>query len=171
MLHSLFQAMKMTGIRKDRYSLTRSSEDDLSKDSLLEKERNFHEQRPPFWRRHRNMLLVQVVLLALYTLAMYFVAAKIRSQSLHGPNLIRCTHPVDWQSRVNELLLLTEIAPAGEAVIWEEHEFTLGDRIQEKSKYSGKPSPALDKAWHDLLNGVVYRVLSSYRHPNIDNHR
>lgn len=94
MFHSLLQAMKMKGDQKEQYSLARSSEDDLSKDSLLEKESNFYEQkRPPFWRRYRNMLLVQVVLLALYTLAMYFVAAKIRSQSLHeGPNLIHCTY-------------------------------------------------------------------------------
>lgn len=138
MMHSLLQAMKMRGFQKDHYSLARSSEDDLSKDGLLEKEKNFYEQRPSFWRRHRNMLLVQVVLLALYTLAMYFVAAKLRSQSLRGPNLIH--------------------SPAGEAVIWEEREFTLGDRIQEKSKYSGKPSPALDKAWHDLLNDENIRI-------------
>lgn len=138
MMHSLLQAMKMKGFQKDHYSLARSSEDDLSKDGLLEKEKNFYEQRPSFWRRHRNMLLVQVVLLALYTLAMYFVAAKLRSQSLRGPNLIH--------------------SPAGEAVIWEEREFTLGDRIQEKSKYSGKPSPALDKAWHDLLNDENIRI-------------
>lgn len=97
-MHSLLQAMKMKGFQKDHYSLARSSEDDLSKDGLLEKEKNFYEQRPSFWRRYRNMLLVQVVLLALYTLAMYFVAAKLRSQSLRGPNLIHCKPPVVCQS-------------------------------------------------------------------------
>lgn len=45
-------------------------------------------------------------------------------------------------------------AIAADAVFWEEKKFPWGDRIQEKSKYSGKPSPELDKAWHDLLNGV-----------------
>ena len=87
--------MKMKASQKDHYSLARSSEDDLSKDGLLEKEGNFYDQRPSFWRRHRNMVLVQVVLLALYTLAMYFVAARLRSQSLHGPNLIHCMPPVE----------------------------------------------------------------------------
>lgn len=31
--------------------------------------------------------------------------------------------------------------------------FLWGDKIQEKSKYSGKPTPELDQTWHDLLNG------------------
>lgn len=48
-------------------------------------------------------------------------------------------------------------APATSAVVWEERTFVLGDRIQEKSKYSGKPSPAVDLAWHDLLNGMSTR--------------
>jgi hypothetical protein len=48
---------------------------------------------------------------------------------------------------------LTQTAPAFEAISWEKKEFFMGDRIQEKSKFSGKPSPELDKAWHDLLNG------------------
>ena len=50
--------------------------------------------------------------------------------------------------------LLTVPAIAADAVFWEEKKFPWGDRIQEKSMYSGKPSPELDKAWHDLLNGV-----------------
>ena len=54
--------------------------------------------------------------------------------------------------------MLTVTAPAREAVVWEERRFVMGDRIQEKSEYSGKPSPALDKAWHDLLNGTVYSM-------------
>ena len=97
-MRSLLQAMMMRGSQKDQYSLARTSEDDLSKDGLLEKEGNFYEQRPSFWRRHRNMVVVQVVLLTIYTLAMYLVVAKLRSQCLHGPNLVHCTPPVDWQS-------------------------------------------------------------------------
>ena len=97
-MRSLLQAMMMKGSQKDHYSLARTSEDDLSKDGLLEKEGNFYEQRPSFWRRHRNMVVVQVVLLTIYTLAMYFVVAKIRSQCLHGPNLVHCTPLLEWQS-------------------------------------------------------------------------
>ena len=52
--------------------------------------------------------------------------------------------------------MLTQIASVSEAVIWEEHKFTLENTNQEKTKYSGKPSPALDKAWHDPLNGMVH---------------
>lgn len=58
-----------------------------------------------------------------------------------------------------------KIAIAIDAVYWEEKKFPWGDKIQEKSMYSGKPTPALDKAWHDLLNGasdfvLLYRVFS-----------
>ena len=97
-MRSFLQAMMMKGSQKDHYSLARTSEDDLSKDGLLEKEGNFYEQRPSFWRRNRNMVVAQVVLLTIYTLAMYLVVAKIRSQCLHGPNLVHCTPPVEWQS-------------------------------------------------------------------------
>jgi hypothetical protein len=50
--------------------------------------------------------------------------------------------------------VLMRIAIAIDAVFWEEKVFLWGDKIQEKSKYSGKPSPELDQAWHDLLNGT-----------------
>ena len=97
-MRSLLQAMMMKGFQKDHYSLALTSEDDLSKDDLLEKEGNYYEQRPSFWRRHRNMVVIQAVLLTIYTLATYLVVAKIRSQCLHGPNLVHCTRPVEWQS-------------------------------------------------------------------------
>ena len=44
------------------------------------------------------------------------------------------------------------IAPAREAISYEEHAFTLGDKIQEFSIYVGHPSAELDLAWHNLLN-------------------
>ncbi|KAI9685222.1 MAG: hypothetical protein M1822_004595 [Bathelium mastoideum] len=44
------------------------------------------------------------------------------------------------------------LAPAIEALEYEEHVFSFEDRIQEHSSFSGKPSPELDKSWHDLLN-------------------
>ena len=48
--------------------------------------------------------------------------------------------------------MLIHIAPAREAVLYEQRPFTLGDRIQEHSIYSGKPSAELDLAWHNLLD-------------------
>ena len=84
--------------QRNLYSLAATSDDDLSQDALLTKERTFHKQRSSFWRRHQNMLLVQIVLLVLYTLALYLAVVKIRSQSLHGPNLIHCIPPVEQQS-------------------------------------------------------------------------
>ena len=50
--------------------------------------------------------------------------------------------------------MLIQIAPAREAIIYEERTFTTGDRIQEHSMYSGKPSAELDLAWHNLLNSI-----------------
>lgn len=35
---------------------------------------------------------------------------------------------------------------------FEERRLPLEDRIQEQSVFVGQPSPALDKAWHNLLN-------------------
>lgn len=48
--------------------------------------------------------------------------------------------------------MLTHLAPAREAILYEERSFTLGDKIQEKGIYSGKPSAELDLAWHNLLD-------------------
>ena len=87
--------------QKDKYSLASTSEDDLSKNSLLEKEETLYQQRPSLWRRHRNMVIVQVVLLALYTLAFYLVTAKLRSQIPSGPKLIHCKPIVEWQSTLS----------------------------------------------------------------------
>ena len=84
--------------QQNLYSLAATSEDDLSQDALLTEEGTLDKQGPSFWRRHRNMLLVQVVLLALYTLALLFAVANIRSQSLHGPYLIHCIPPMERQS-------------------------------------------------------------------------
>ena len=86
-----WQAIKMKPSQKEHYSLANTSEDDLSKNSLLEKDGTFYEHRPSVWRRHRTMVIVQVVLLALYTLVMYLVATKLRSQTPHGPDLNHCT--------------------------------------------------------------------------------
>lgn len=56
----------------------------------------------------------------------------------------------------SSLRLLTEIgantAPAVHVLEYENREFIQEDRIQENGRYAGKPSPELDKAWHDLLN-------------------
>ena len=84
--------------QRDDYSLASTSEYDLSKNSLLEKEETLYQPRPSLWRRNRNMVIVQVGLLAVYTLAVYLVTAKLRSQIPSGPNLIHCMPIVGWQS-------------------------------------------------------------------------
>ncbi|KAE8451798.1 hypothetical protein EG329_002638 [Mollisiaceae sp. DMI_Dod_QoI] len=130
--------MKMKGLQKEEYSAVRTSEDDSSKDGFFEKESALYQSESSFWRRHRMMIIVQLIILGLWTLVMYFMALQIRWLSIHGPNLI---HSI-----------------AAEAVFWEERRFPWGDRIQENSIYSGKPSPELDKAWHDLLNAENIRI-------------
>ncbi|TVY28885.1 Cyclochlorotine biosynthesis protein O [Lachnellula hyalina] len=130
---------QIKGYPADQYSSVRgSSSDDDSKDGLLEKHQDILGPKPSIWRRHKTMIIMQVVILALYSVVMYFVAAKLASNSSTGPDL---SH-----------------SPAGKAVEWQSKTFVLGDRIQEKSKYSGRPSPAVDKAWHDLLNDENIRI-------------
>ena len=89
-MNYFLQAMKAKGFQQDHYSAVRTSEEDASKDGLLEKEPKFAQPRPSFWRRHGYMILVQVILLAIYTVVMYLVAIWIRSQSVHGPTMLSC---------------------------------------------------------------------------------
>ena len=93
-----WQAIKMKRSQEDKYSLASNSEDDLSKNSLLKKEETLYQQRLSLWRRHRNMVAVEVVMQALYTLAFYLVTAKLRSLIPSGPNLIQCKPIVEWHS-------------------------------------------------------------------------
>ena len=55
------------------------------------------------------------------------------------------------ESIASEFVLI-QVAPARDAVLYEERPFLKGDRIQEQSIYSGEPSPELDLAWHNLLD-------------------
>ena len=99
-----WRAIKMEESQKDKYSLASTSEDDLSNNSLLEKEETLYHQRPSHWRRHRNMVVVQMILLALYTLAFYLVTAELRSRTPSGPNWIHCKPIVEWQSTLSMTL-------------------------------------------------------------------
>lgn len=49
-----------------------------------------YREEPTFWQRYKTMILVQIGILAGWTLVMYFVAAQIQSLSVHGPDLIHC---------------------------------------------------------------------------------
>lgn len=54
--------------------------------------------------------------------------------------------------------MLIHIAPVREAILYEERSFTLGDKIQEKGIYSGRPNAELDLAWHNLLENENIRI-------------
>lgn len=76
--------------QKDQYSAVRTSDDDTSKDGILEKGQYGYPEEPTFWQRHKTVILVQSVVLGAWTLIMYFLALQIQSLSIHGPNLIHC---------------------------------------------------------------------------------
>ncbi|KAF2139772.1 uncharacterized protein K452DRAFT_352505 [Aplosporella prunicola CBS 121167] len=83
------------------------------------------------WSRYRNLIIAHIVLFFVYAAVLVSVASR-RSKSPRDSGL--------------------PFSPAIEALEFEEHKFSLEDRIQERGSFSGKPSPQLDQAWHDLLN-------------------
>ena len=86
---------QIKGYPADQYSSVRgSSSDDDSKDGLLEKHQDILGPKPSIWRRHKTMIIMQVVILALYSVVMYFVAAKLASNSSTGPDLSHCKPPM-----------------------------------------------------------------------------
>ncbi|KAG5912571.1 hypothetical protein E4U53_005272, partial [Claviceps sorghi] len=107
-------------------SSSRASLDDDT-EGLMEKRAPRHD---PWWKRTEVLAAGHLVLFAVYAGSLY---AAIRGRA-------------DW--RTKEL----PVSPAVSAIEWEQHKFTLEDRIQEKGSFSGRPSADLDKAWHDLLN-------------------
>ncbi|KAG5914368.1 hypothetical protein E4U42_000525 [Claviceps africana] len=113
-------------------SSSRASLDDDT-EGLMEKRAARPASRPrgePWWKRTSVLAAGHLVLFAVYAGSLY---AAVRSR----PGGRTAGLPV---------------SPAVSAVEWEEHKFSLEDRIQEKGSFSGRPSADLDKAWHDLLN-------------------
>lgn len=132
-------SMKNKKTVAEDYAPVRSSVSEDSKEGLLHKERlDAYEKPRTFWSRNGRFILIQVALLALYTIAAFLMTSRASARCFQGQPL---SH-----------------SPASDAIIWEERRFVLGDRIQEKGVYSGKPRPALDKAWHDLLNAENIRL-------------
>jgi hypothetical protein len=137
-MHYFIRAFNMKKSKnvKEEYTPVRNSMSEDSKDGLLHKDRIEAYERPrTFWSRNGRFILIQVALLTLYTAAAFLMSARASGRCVRGQPL---SH-----------------SPASDAVVWEERRFVLGDRIQEKGIYSGKPRPELDKAWHDLLNGEL----------------
>ncbi|KAI3325011.1 hypothetical protein HD806DRAFT_491733 [Xylariaceae sp. AK1471] len=112
---------------------SRSSIDRNSDDVLLEKEgvgRRGRSVNTPFWRS-LNFWIVHTVIFGVYILGLLLATNSGRG----------C--PRDQG---------LPFSPAVEALEYRDTTFTLEDKIQEKSRFTGRPSPELDQAWHDLLN-------------------
>ena len=88
-MSSLLQAMKGKASHTKQYSLAGTSEDDLSKAGLLDKDRDFYSPKPSFWRRHRITMLVHATLILFYGVATYLIVLRVRSGS-QGPDLTHC---------------------------------------------------------------------------------
>ncbi|MCJ1403416.1 hypothetical protein MMC11_006639 [Xylographa trunciseda] len=123
------------------YSPMRESSDEGSSDELLEKEPQLQVSRRSIWKRYTPLILAHCLIFSVYLASLYFVATSFSQRRLNGPGLV--------------------YSPAREAVLYEERPFTLGDKIQEHSIYSGRPSPELDLAWHNLLNAENIRLSPS----------
>ena len=139
-----------------QYTPARTSSDEgegsQSSDGLLEKDTIRLPKKRSFLKRYTPLIVFHSVIFIIYLFFLYLVASLYAShERLNGAGLVFCTcfHPCCILARI-----LILVAPAREAVLYEERPFTLGDRIQEKSEYSGKPSAELDLAWHNLLNGM-----------------
>ncbi|KAI1078855.1 hypothetical protein F5B20DRAFT_546455 [Whalleya microplaca] len=110
----------------------RTSIDHDSNDGLLEKggrETSVKYVRRPIWKNTR-FLAAHCALFAVYVFILFLVANDKGGARYYG----------------------MPFSPARDVLVYEETKFTLEDHIQESGEYSGKPSPSLDKAWHDLLN-------------------
>ncbi|KAI0013866.1 hypothetical protein F4779DRAFT_624984 [Xylariaceae sp. FL0662B] len=118
-------------------SASRQSYEKSSKDRLLEEESlPNHYNRQPFWRStwvwafHISIFCLYILVLILVTTTK---TGRVKYQGL-------------------------PFSPAVEALEYQDTIFTLEDKIQEKSRFSGRPSANLDKAWHDLLNAENIRL-------------
>ncbi|THC91034.1 hypothetical protein EYZ11_009516 [Aspergillus tanneri] len=83
-----------------------------------------------WWQKGRWLIMGHVILFAIYGAVLAAVAKNGLDPRRNG----------------------LPLSPAVTAVQWENHKFSLEDHITEDGRFVGKPSPALDKAWHDLLN-------------------
>lgn len=114
--------------------------------------------REPWWKKTTVLVVIHMVLFTLYAAILFVVINRqIKAARLEGM-------PVCTSSGVPNFIYSysdTNEAPAIPALKWEEHKFTLEDRIQEKGSFSGKPSADLDKAWHDLLNCELFSPTKS----------
>jgi len=63
--------MRANAVEKDEYCSVRTSEDDTSKDGLLEKREDMYQPRNSFWGRYRTIFVVQLVIQGLWILAVY----------------------------------------------------------------------------------------------------
>ncbi|TQV91039.1 tat pathway signal sequence [Cordyceps javanica] len=122
-----------SGNSSSRDSLDASS-DDVG-EGLIEKQGHSRlprlVYREPWWKRTSVLVIGHMVLFTVYA-AVLFAVLKSKKSSARMEGM--------------------PISPAIPAIKWEEHKFSLEDKIQEKGSFSGKPNADLDKAWHDLLN-------------------
>jgi hypothetical protein len=104
----------------------------------------------PWWQHGRLLLVIHGIIIAGYVAVLTAVVHR-RSHDSHRRNCVSSCER-DIFSTTYGMTANRPTAPAAEAIRWEIHKFTLEDRIQDHGGFSGRPSPQLDRAWHDLLN-------------------
>ncbi|KAK2752399.1 hypothetical protein FQN55_007439 [Onygenales sp. PD_40] len=130
-------------------SLEKRSEDGLLDDL---RDHAFPKHRA-LWQNGRVMIIAHVLLLTVYAAGLAAVwKAKTTNLRREGHNAIReANKKADGP-----------IAPAANILEWKDTVFTLEDRITDRGSFVGKPSPEVDKAWHDLLNDENIMVEPEY---------
>lgn len=109
--------------------------------------------------RTPTFLITRSVILVLYIAGVVLVTQNGRQCIAHQDILPFCevrTWPPYiqiWSLEERKYCAIPSAAPVRSAIQGREHNLSVGDRIQEKGSFSGRPRPDLDEAWHDLLNG------------------
>lgn len=139
---------------------TAYSTDDNNSNDGLDKEFPLSSKKS-LWRCYHRFIVAHLVLFGLYGVVLFLVATH-RPKDLRSQGMPFSQCPIIVLTIFCYVVWLDansgeSLAPAVEALQWEEHTFTLEDRVQERGSFSGKPNPSLDKAWHDLLNGKLMK--------------
>ena len=77
--------------RGSKYAPVISSADNESDDiSLDEKSDERLGVRRPFLQRHRNLIIIHIILLIVYSVPVLMLWNRVLSEKIHGPQLIDC---------------------------------------------------------------------------------
>lgn len=99
-------------------------------EELLDIKYGMPNYRKPFWYRNRNFIILQAILIGLYSFVMYIFMTQFPSICMRGQPY--------------------SLSPGSVAVSWETQEIAQEQVYPDGSPFVGTPNHALDRAWHEL---------------------